>query len=531
MPTRIRRIASATALALFFAFAAWCRVTSLGTAPEPSADEAFFGARAEHLLRGRAADSRTPTGKLVDPVYTLATMIFTKAIGPSYIAERIPAVAFGLLAPALLLWIGPRFLGWIAALIASGTLAAMPIAIIYSRIGWEYSEVPLHGLFIAAGAWRAGESRAARLGLIAAYLACLQIAPTTVFLAPVPLAILAGRWLVDRERSAKPPMVMGLAIAGLTVGFGLYHRAGSTVRDTFQAWHFGSVDWPRFLSLYLRHHLGYCQGVPSLTGAGLFWSCWALAGTITLAGSWRLAKRRDWDRLALVVGAAASAIGYHLAVGPDGFHELMPRYGLFLLVPNGLAFGCLLESLLVEPTCRLRSVARAGQGAAILAMGFALLFTFRGQFFAEFERREAASNESFWTLRTEGKEPMKRFATILARDLNGRPAGSPRVVAAESWWLDKPLDYFLAARDDIKVASLHRLGPRRKQKAAVKTVSEGGYAIGAVGADLDWAVQATFDRDRLRRWIIAAPGFPPFVLYRLRDEAEVLATGEPATRR
>ena len=184
---------------LLLAAGLWCRVTSLETAPVPSGDEAFFGTQAERLLRGGVVAGHTGSGKPVDVFYTALGAPLHGIFRPSFALERTPAVIFGVLAVLLTYALGRRILDRTTALIAAILLAVLPIAIIYSRLGWEYAEVPLLCLLVIHNA-----ARANRIGLIVSYLAAIHVSPTTVFLLPVPLGLLAARLLDRPAREGEP---------------------------------------------------------------------------------------------------------------------------------------------------------------------------------------------------------------------------------------------------------------------------------------------------------------------------------------
>jgi hypothetical protein len=125
------------AFSLMMGLALWCRITSLGTSPMAGhdGDGAFFGVQAERLAHGQPIELRTGGGKPVDPLYIVAEAPLHLVVKPSFVIQRLPAVLFGALAVVLLYRCTFRTMDLETALIASGLLACLPIAIIYSRLG------------------------------------------------------------------------------------------------------------------------------------------------------------------------------------------------------------------------------------------------------------------------------------------------------------------------------------------------------------------------------------------------------------
>ncbi|MDB5352501.1 MAG: hypothetical protein JWN86_3748 [Planctomycetota bacterium] len=537
MGEKFRRFLFTANLVLLFAFAVWCRVTSLKTSPPPTGDEAFFGVQADHLVQGERLSGKTGSGKLVDVFYTAVEAPLHLILPPSYTVQRIPAVIFGILAVILTYVLGSKFLDRPTALIAAGLVAAMPIAIIYSRLGWEYSEVPLLCMLIIAFAARADRSRVNKIGLFLAYAACIHVSPTVLFLAPVPLGLMLVQWLKTASKSSRLGQRSLLAtmvgLAGVTVCVGLRTRNSNTTQWIYETYKFGPCDWPRFLTLYMRHHLGFCQGVWTETNPMLAWCFWGLVGVVVVFGSWQLIRERAWDRLALVAGAIASAVGYHLVVGPDGFHPAMPRYGLFLVVPNALAFACLVQSLIVRPITAEIAVIRRLQVAAVFLCAWMLMLNFRYNYFAVFETQGAKFHESFWTLQTEYPDPMHKMASIVLKDLaaSGKHPG-PDVVVAEDWWTYKPLQLHLIRRNEIKVASLEHLVPEQKKRTLSHQLRAGGYAICAVGGPVDTTIKSLFPGDQLKQWQVQVGSHPNYAVYRLKDIGPAMTARsiEPARR-
>ena len=89
------------------------------------------------------------------------------------------------MAVVLLYVLGSRILDRTTASIAAALLAAMPVAIIFSRVSYESSHAALYGILIVYFAYR--------LNIIAVVLMLLMsylVHPTNIFLLPLLLAII-----------------------------------------------------------------------------------------------------------------------------------------------------------------------------------------------------------------------------------------------------------------------------------------------------------------------------------------------------
>jgi hypothetical protein len=516
------RALCAASLVALFGLSLWARVTSLETSPATCADEAFFGLQAERLAHGRAISSTTGSYKPVDYVYSAAGAPLHLIFRPSYTLERTPAVLFGLAAVVLCYAFVAREHDRTTGLIAAGLLATLPIAIMYARIGWEYSEVPFWTALILAFA-----SRGRRLPLIVSYLFCLHVSPTAVFLAPVPMCML-GVQLLRQPPGSRPGRRRSIAVTmallgAVVVAYGLHARRANTARWTYQMYGFGPPDWGQFLRLYKHHLLGFCQFGLRETSTLHDWLFWTPFAALLALGSWRLIRRRRWERLAPVVGWLAALAGYHLVVGPGGFHYLLPRYGLFLTVPTVVSVSLLAEAVLVPPTRPAFAAIRRLQVLAMIAVGFVLVASYKLNYF-DLYYNWSERPESFWTLVTEADEPIRHVAAAIDRDLDGAGPAGRAVVVAEDWWCAKPLEYFLARRGGVEVGRLDLISLEARPDVVARRLRGGGYVLAVAGGPVEAWTRAIYPGGSLHHAHFQAGRYPRFALYRLRrrpDEPEV----------
>ncbi len=516
------RVGRVVILVAFFCLAFWCRLTSLNTSPMVGhdADGAFFGVQAERLAHGQAVELKTGGGKIVDPLYMMVEAPLHLFWQPSFVIQRLPAVFFGVLAVVLLYRLAARSLDRTTAILAAGLLAAMPIAIIYSRLGWEYSEVPAVCVLIIFGAYTNQ-----RILLFLSFMFGLHISPTIVTMAPVPLCILAGQWvrakLQRNHDEARGYFESIIVLTGVTILYGLTIAGSPRVKASFDSpvtAALATAGWDTYLTLYMRLLLGFCQEVPSETGRTLFWIFWGSIGTLTVVGSYRMIREQRWDLLAFPLGWLASLVGFYLAIGPIGLHPLTPRYGLFLVVPAVVAVAALANAVLLPVDTRWMERGRRVQLAAMLFVGFTLLFSYKTNYFDYWPKVAGQPNESFWTFKSETPNTVQSVATIIRKDLSSRTNRPPVTsVLAQDWWSYKPIQMFTMRRADLEVSSLESIPPDQKATKVREGLESGGYVVGIEGEQIDQAVKGMYTPDHLQQWRVRETAFiPTYMLYRLR---------------
>ena len=509
-------------VALVFALGLWFRITSLKTAPEPTGDEAIYGVQAIHLLRGLPVTIKTVSGHAMSPFLMLMQAPLLLVSEPSYTALRIPIALGGVLTVVLVHVLGANVLDRTTGLIAAGLLASLPIAIIFSRLAWEPGQVPLVGvvaLFLAF--------RGRRLAVLLVWLVgLLLVHPTNLMLAPLLLCVLVvalhRQHAGDPVRRWRTPLVTALIGAAIVLPLALRSRSSPAAQWTYAHYKFGHCDWGRFATLLRKMLMGFCMGAPTETSIAHAWAFWGVVLPVVAPGSWVIVRRRQWDRAALVFGTLATVAGFHLALGPDALHPALSRYGIFLVVPLCLSFACLLRALLVEGQAPLARAARRAQVAALLAGALVLLHGVKVNWFDVYIG-QSRGRERIWTLRTEAIEPKLKMMRILLRDMAGAGPARPGrwVIVAEDWWSYRPLQFFAAWRDDIRVACLERVAaPQERQRILRAQLDGGGYVVATAGGEVDRLVAATFPAAALRSWAVQEGAHPTMMMYRLRRPDE-----------
>jgi hypothetical protein len=561
------------AIVLLFAVAAWFRVAQLGTVPGINGDEAWYGVQAANLVGGRPVTWRTPTGLPVNPFFTGLEVPLLARSPAAFWMLRFPAALSGLLAVALMYGLGARALDRTTALIAAILLATSPIAIGYARFGWDASQTPLFSLIALCLALR-GRIVATAV----AFVVCLVVHPSNVFLFPAllfPLVVVA--WNQGRRRELK--RLFGVAAAGgvlaLAAGGLVYALTGpgeapgevvsrllsrlpvgSKVPAT-AAWLVGAVmkvlarlpiagapsetimrlldgpalatllgNWGRLLSGITIYE--YVVGpVPPLVARLHDWAFWVAVVVLLDLGLRRLRARRQWDRLALALGLAASAFAIYFVAGPDSFGPHSERYGIFLVVPTLVVLACLVRGLMPEGEAIAAPGADPGAGSrtgpdpatarwlgGVTAVGWLFLLLFHLNYFAPIRRTGGESHPTFRTARVEPKQ--QALDLILGELSRGGGPARGRIVA-EDWWTFRPIEFLASSHPGVLVESGKgdRIEPKQPdvaerteylRRAVLDGLRDGAYVVGFVGARAETMIRAEPPAGTLRRWTIADRG-------------------------
>jgi 4-amino-4-deoxy-L-arabinose transferase-like glycosyltransferase len=167
-------------LLVLFALAIWFRVSSIDSIPYHDADESYEGVQIARMLKGDSFSLFTTSGNLLDPFFIALQSPFQLLARPSLWVLRAPAALSGLLAVLLTYVLGSRVLGRSTALTAAVVFATLPIAVVFSRVGYEYCQIPLAGVFALYFALQASA-----LGLVLSVACSLLVHPIDAFLIPI----------------------------------------------------------------------------------------------------------------------------------------------------------------------------------------------------------------------------------------------------------------------------------------------------------------------------------------------------------
>ncbi|HEV3164970.1 MAG TPA: glycosyltransferase family 39 protein [Isosphaeraceae bacterium] len=529
-------VALRAGVGLLLAGAIWLRVTSLESVPELCGDEAWLGAQMARLLQGKPFEHQTFSGNPLNPFFSSMVLALVAIGRPSAWLIRLPAVLSGLAAVWLTYKLGSRVLGRTTAMIAAIGLAALPPAIIFSRTGFDYCQLPFFGMLALYFAFRANA-----VGALLASAAGVIVHPTAVFLVPAVAAVfLTQAWRrTEGDAHARRWLVMGtlavsVACAALVGLFTLYR---TYVKDYYCDHHDQRPSWSQFLAGFDRFFLGLNLSpheVPLWKGwlppvsAGtlrlqdtLFW---LTLGSVALIGTRRLWLRRAWDRLALVAGTVASIAGFHLVAGANVLLTPAYRYGVFMIVPVVLSFACLAESVLTEPADAPRLARRRFQLLLLTALGGVLLCCTKWNWF---DPRNQGGRESLLTLRSEARDSHRQALDLIRRDAaalaGSQPAGAkaPIVILGEDYWNYRPLQFYSGPSRDVEVYCLTEAAVERDRHRTdlAEAMVAGAYVVGLKGGPVEQALKNA-PQDRIKRWELGGHYPKSTVVYRITREGE-----------
>jgi hypothetical protein len=334
-------------------------------------------------------------------------------------------------------------------------LACLPIAIAYSRFGWDQSQAPLAALlclYFALKRQVAGAVTTFGIGLI--------VHPANFFLAPIVLGPLAAEQILRlrtlaAEQRRRLLLGTGAALLGLgLLGFlALWLLVPGYVLDRWlEQGLLGSIgrrlsrpgEWAEFALRYgdlltgttiYRYIVGPVPEWSVWLQRGLFWGLLIL---LLAGGLPRLIRRGDVPALGFLSGLAVSLLAFCIVLGPRLIGPALERYAMCLVTPSCIALA-LLGSNLGETLW-----ARRLQLAGLLTVGGLLLAGFYQHYFLVLIETGGESHRTFRTGPVEPKQAA--FDVVLAA-----AEGQPVTILAEDWWTFFPLYYLAGNHREIRV--------------------------------------------------------------------------------
>jgi 4-amino-4-deoxy-L-arabinose transferase-like glycosyltransferase len=522
-------------LAAMLALAVWVRISSLETLPEVDGDEAWYGIQAAHFLSGKPYTFLTPNSNPVNPFHT-GTILLFQALGvpPRLWLLRLPSVLGGLLAVGLTYWLGRRALDRQSAIVAACLMAVLPVSVIWSRTGYDGSQLLLFAMLATIAALQAN-----RVGLGLASVCAFLAHPTSLFLAPM-----LGALYLWNEPSRRPGVtaaqrrrrLIAAAVAGVVVLLlGVWVLQKPVIQNHYRFYKLGLANhhdlgefWAWFGRLFL-----IVGREPRPQHDRLFW---LVVLPLTVAGSIGLARHRHWDRLLLVAGVIVGALGIAVVGGTTILQPGMTRYGLYLVAPACLAAGCLVQVLLARGDSRASRLVRHAQYAGLLGIGWLLLFSYRMETVTVgriTDGQPRANADTIWTFSGGEPIPPQRVIQAVLDDIaRGGPGPLPRVVVADDWQTYQTLRYLSLGRRSLDVIWFHELFKARPDAVPLlgEIIRQGGYAVSPPDGPTDRLVRAQIPAENLATHEVTRYGQPSVVLLR-QPPPPALADGPRPDRR
>ncbi len=518
------------ALVAELSLAAWYRTSSLGGLPTFNADEAFYGIQARRLARGQPMFLHTVTGNIADPFLILPQVPFHWFFGPETWIPVLPVAISGIAAAGLAFVLFRRVLDPTTALAAAVLHATLPAAILFARTGCEFGQTPLLGVVALYFALR-GRFVWLTIACVAAFL----VHPTNVFLGLTlgPLVLL--RFGVPSTSSTSSARVRLWALGGLalgTIGVGTWLISRPSVRAVVAQGlaNADTADWSLFLDNFT---IMMAQGPPLPGGFGTrtyLWACMFVG--LTGVGLAVFTNRRQWDRIALVVGLWLGLVALMLL---GGTHVLLgaSRYGAVLITPAIVVAACLIRGLIPGPK-GIEDRFGIAHLTTILVLGGLALSAANRNFFG---LGSSYSDESIWTFGVEDPGPTGRTLAVLRHDRGGPSRPGKRLVLAQDYFVAMPLIYKLDGDPNFEVVQLvsipdlgafilgqDPIAPRLPRIA--ERLEAGDFAIRAdsaapsAGTFLDRLIAERFDSNRVHTWSI--PGGGDMRIYRVEPSPQAV---------
>ncbi len=473
------------------------RIIALGRIPGINGDETYYPVAAMNVRDGRPQSLVSGSGLPLNPLYVGPLyLLHLSHPPPSFALVRLPALASGLLALALMYPLIVRVADRQAALYATLLQACLPTAIAYSRFGWDQSQAPLIALvciYCALRNWPAG--------LALSYALALWIHPVNVFLAPIVLGPIATRDVATWQRHRSTAAIIRNlgAIGGLAVaGAGLLVWLSPAVRDATApalGRAFDMSGWSSYvvavgdllsgLTIY-RFIAGEPPNAWIIVERSVFWSL-TIYLVVRVLPAWL--KSREGVKLGLLGGALIALLAFYLLMGAEALSPGWERYGVWIISPACVILGLLISSVGTS------AASRSAQTIGVIAACVFMLVGFYRNYFAVLETSGGAAHLAFRTGPVEPKQAAFNAILTMTSDEPG-----PVVILAEDWWTYYPLRYLAADRETFTV-----VWPR----GAIAGTAEPRHRF-AVG----------FDRGPFHRWVdLHAP--------ELRGRTVVDSAGQP----
>ena len=439
--------ASASVLGVSLVF----RVLWLDRLPGINGDEAWYGVQAARFVAGEPWTVRTPTGLVANPLLFLTESLLLCIFEPSFWVLRLPIAIWAAIGLALTYVLHRWVYGDpVEAIVVAALTSCLPAHLAYSRFCWDgsFAFVSLPLVIYPLLKFASGDRTAKTIGLFAAAsLLAIWIHVTHVVL------VLAGALCVVwdfREpiaaRVRRLPITTTAALIALVVVSVVVARKSRDARILVESMASSLDRLPQHLASLADVLLGgrvyeYLSGMPMPAWIRWTYPLFYLGAALVL---WQLHRRgttRDRRLAMLSVAAcllillAGRALRLHMASYERYILYLVPLCGLLLVRGIRAMSG--------------RGGERLGPWATALPLGVAMLLLV--QFWSCYFRPlcdQRFASRLHRTFLSGDQEPKAGVAAAIRARL--RP-GTTRVVVAQDWWVQYPVDYLLAGRCEVRL--------------------------------------------------------------------------------
>ena len=463
--------------------------------PGINGDEPQYAVHAHAFFDGAKLSSlRTGSDLPMNPAFFGTVVVLQKLLPQTFWTLRLSAVVLSL-ATITLAWVLFRQRGAMFAATFACLVAALPIHLGYARFAWDPTAIPTVSVLALAAS-----ARGRALWTLAAWLLCLWVHPTTVFLAPCLAAPFLARLGARAALGVLAlPLMAAVAYLGLE-GDWLPGAVANVLRGDLSAAARARALDPAQLGSFLLAYLELLSG-PTIyryiTGslsrrAGQLHLALSLALVLPLlaAGLCAAARRRRTLDLATALGWLVSVLLLYLLAGPVAVEPKTERYAVCLTVPACYVLSTCIDALATT------GVRARWLRIALSLLGGALLVSFCTHYLHRLERPDSAREDAFRSGEIEPKLQALRAVAAL-RD----PAKLP-LIYVEDWWIYWPVRYLatssseLAARVTIFNRPWHHFFPRDFELPRYEPARMERFGVAWAGHRLDASFARFADAQR-----------------------------------
>jgi hypothetical protein len=479
------------------------RVFELDNIPGINGDEAWYGLVGLRLLEGELPALTTPAGNILNPFYILPVTAFHLAFEPSFFLLRLTALLSGLLLMVLSYYFSKKIFNEKIALIVLLITAALPVNIVYSRLGWDTSQTVLASCVVVYALLC---QRWVLLGF--ALCAGVLIHPTNIALFVIAvLYIVIDKIFASNYPAAKKIVSVGSMSLLL---LGLYFVIdNSSMRGWLPAINVimtRAMDLPGAGEFILNVSKLFSGTTVYQYVSGADTSVFGKATDIMLAfglialllfllpGAYR---RKDKTAFSFVLSLLMMLVAWYLFFSSFTLVPGRERYSLFLIMPMVICLGffCiqLMKHIKYEKMLLVSLI-----GSNLLMAGFI------NSYFVQFYKTGGQSEQTFRTSHVEPKKLV--FDKLLELTEN-----KETIILASDWWNSQPLMYLAYNLENLNVINMITPGGVRISE------DETVYINTFTGDEVDSIVNNQLTAAVNNAWVFKTySGEPLMMLYQMK---------------
>ncbi|MEO1532479.1 MAG: hypothetical protein AAFU72_09935 [Pseudomonadota bacterium] len=434
--------------------------------PGLAGDEVYWAVQFDAMQAGRGFELQTFSGYF-PPLWMLLTWGVHAVAGADPLALRLLPASVALVTTIVATALFAGLAGWRMGLMFGLLLASSPHSMVYARLAWEPSLMPLATVLLLYAAL-ARRFVWAALGLVPA----IFVHPALILSAPVIYALwlldLFGRRCLTWSRllligSSALPMMLAMAFQIVSS-----HFAREMLADPVIASDLGL----RGYVVFVRSIVELFSGISAFTNVGGTVPSAAIIAqdgvtvlvmAVAAVGLMLRPKRERYVACAVAAGLGITLCTLWTMGGPTAFYRINERYGIPLLVPGLWLIVCGIDALgRRRPWVRL----------AVPVIAFLSLISFHSTFIERFRDTGGEGRVPFLGYPAQPKA--EAAAWLEARAVE---QGTPVAVTADTYHLQMGTTYFADPElVEMRVDALRYYQPWEPD-ALRNLLPDGGYVV------------------------------------------------------